>query len=47
MSNLSKLEFVTLDITGKNYLSWVLNAEIHLNAKGLGDTIKQENKVSS
>ncbi|XP_019261320.1 PREDICTED: uncharacterized protein LOC109239234 [Nicotiana attenuata] len=39
MSNLSKLEFVALDISGKNYLSWVLDAEIHLAAKGLGDTI--------
>ncbi|TMW98606.1 hypothetical protein EJD97_003806 [Solanum chilense] len=36
MSNLSKLEFVTLDISGKNYLSWVLDSEIHLTAKGLG-----------
>ncbi|XP_016567232.1 uncharacterized protein LOC107865492 [Capsicum annuum] len=47
MSNLSKLEFVALDITEKNYLSWVLDAEIHLDAKGLGDTIKQENDASS
>ncbi|XP_075092483.1 uncharacterized protein LOC142172709 [Nicotiana tabacum] len=39
MSNLSKLEFVALDISGKNYLSWVLDAEIHLAAKGLGNTI--------
>ncbi|KAK8325967.1 hypothetical protein V6Z12_A11G087200, partial [Gossypium hirsutum] len=28
MSNLTKLEFVALDITGNNYLSWVLDAEI-------------------
>ncbi|XP_070053589.1 uncharacterized protein [Nicotiana tomentosiformis] len=41
MSNLSKLEFVTLDISGKNYLLWVLDVEIHLVAKGLGDTITQ------
>ncbi|XP_075096298.1 uncharacterized protein LOC107825045 [Nicotiana tabacum] len=41
MSNLSKLEFVALDISGKNYLSWVLDAEIHLAAKGLGNTITQ------
>ncbi|KAK4709954.1 hypothetical protein R3W88_004467 [Solanum pinnatisectum] len=46
MSNFSKLEFVALDITGKYYLSWVLDTEIHLDAKGLGDTIKQENKAS-
>ncbi|XP_060188200.1 uncharacterized protein LOC132617248 [Lycium barbarum] len=42
MSNLSKLEFVALDISGKNYLSWVLDAEIHLDAKGLGATIIQD-----
>lgn len=47
MSNLSKLEFVALDITGKNYLSWVLDAEIHLDAKGLGNTIIQRNEVSN
>ncbi|KAK8322595.1 hypothetical protein V6Z12_A12G177500 [Gossypium hirsutum] len=33
MSNLTKLEFVALDITGNNYLSWVLDAEIHLDTK--------------
>ncbi|XP_009787692.1 uncharacterized protein [Nicotiana sylvestris] len=47
MSNLSKLEFVALDISGKNYLSWVLDAEIHLAAKGLGNTITQGNEASS
>ncbi|XP_060216729.1 uncharacterized protein LOC132644167 [Lycium barbarum] len=47
MSNLSKLELVALDITVNNYLSWVLDAEIHLEDKGLEDTIKQENKSSS
>ncbi|TMW80819.1 hypothetical protein EJD97_014764 [Solanum chilense] len=47
MSNLSKLEFVALDVTGKNYLSWVLNAEIHLAAKGFDATITQGNEASS
>ncbi|XP_017970428.1 PREDICTED: uncharacterized protein LOC108660679 [Theobroma cacao] len=47
MSNLTKLEFVALDMTGKNYLSWILDAEIHLDAMGLGDTIKEENKASN
>ncbi|XP_075107043.1 uncharacterized protein LOC107793793 [Nicotiana tabacum] len=47
MSNLSKLEFVALAISGNNYLLWVLDAEIHLDAKGLGDTIKEGNEVSS
>ncbi|XP_016566978.1 uncharacterized protein LOC107865156 [Capsicum annuum] len=47
MSNLSKLEFVALDISEKNYLSWILNAEIHLAAKGLSDTINPDNAAWS
>src|SRR6266487_1520268 len=46
MSNLSKLEFEALDITGKNYSPWALNAEIHLDAEGNGDTIKEGNKTN-
>ncbi|CAL2237734.1 unnamed protein product [Prunus armeniaca] len=46
MSNLTKLEFVALDISGKNYLTWILDAEIHLNAKDLGNTIKEGNEAS-
>ncbi|XP_074356736.1 uncharacterized protein LOC141696502 [Apium graveolens] len=46
MSNLTKLEFNALHVTGKNYLTWILDAEIHLSAMGLGDTIKEENKAS-
>ena len=46
MSNLTKLEFVALDISGKNYLSWILDAEIHLEAMNLGDTIKDGNQAS-
>ena len=46
MSNLTKLKFVSLDISGKNYLSWILNAEIHLDAMNLGATIKEGNQAS-
>ncbi|KAG2672077.1 hypothetical protein I3760_13G022300 [Carya illinoinensis] len=46
MSNLTKLEFVALDIFGKNYLSWILDAEIHLDTMNLGDTIKDGNQGS-
>ncbi|CAN4080288.1 unnamed protein product [Withania somnifera] len=46
MSNLTKLEFVALDISGKNYLSWILDAEIHLRAMGLGNTIINDNEAS-
>ena len=44
MSNLTKLEFVTLDISGKNYLSQILDAEIHFDAMNLGVTIKEGNQ---
>lgn len=46
MSNLTKLEFNAFDVTGKNYLTWILDAEIHISDIGLGDTIKQGNKTS-
>ncbi|XP_019172608.1 PREDICTED: uncharacterized protein LOC109168017, partial [Ipomoea nil] len=46
MSNLTNFEFVGLDTSGKNYLPWVLDAEMHLNAKGLGETIKENNNAS-
>ena len=44
MSNLTKLEFVKLDISSKNYLSWILDVEIHLTSMNLGETIKEENE---
>ena len=47
MTNLVKLEFVALDITSKNYLSWILDVEIYLDAIGPGDTIKDDNETSS
>ena len=47
MVNLTKLEFTALQCSGRNYLSWVLDAEIHLDAMGLADTIKEENKASN
>ena len=46
MSNLTKLEFVALDISGKNYLSWILDAKIHLTSMNLGKTIKKNEMKS-
>lgn len=46
MSNFTKLEFEALDITGKNYLSWILDIEIHLAAQDLENTIKEGNNES-
>ncbi|GJX59630.1 hypothetical protein Tco_0291020 [Tanacetum coccineum] len=46
-ANMSKLNFAVLDISGKDYLPWTLDPEIHLTANNLGETIKTGNKVSS
>jgi ribosomal protein L40E len=47
MSNISKVEFSVLKISGSNYSSWALDAELHLESMGLADTIKDENKESN
>lgn len=39
ISQLTKLEFNVLDIYGGNYLSWVLDAEVHLDAMSFNVTI--------
>ena len=44
--NFTKLEFVALDVAGKNYLSWITDAKIHLDAMTLKDTIKDDNQAS-
>ena len=46
MSNLTKFEFVALDISKKNYLSWILDAKIHFDAMNLGVMIKEGNQAS-
>jgi hypothetical protein len=35
-----------LDISGNNYLSWILDAEIHLEVMNLENTIKKDNQAS-
>ncbi|CAM8911323.1 unnamed protein product [Rhodiola kirilowii] len=30
MSNLARLEFTALDVSGRNYLTWVVDVELHL-----------------
>ncbi|XP_026443227.1 uncharacterized protein LOC113343155 [Papaver somniferum] len=47
MSDLSKLNFMALDINGKNYLSWILDAKVHLSAASLGNTFVLGNNESS
>ena len=46
MTNITKLKFAALDIWDKNYLSWILDAEIHLDVMNLGNTIKEGNTAS-
>lgn len=46
MSNLSKLHFEALKISGHNYLTWVVDAEMYLAAEGNADAIKEGNKAS-
>ena len=36
---------MALGISGKNYLSWVLDVEIHLNVMNLRVTIKEGNQA--
>ena len=47
MSILTKLEFVALNIFRKNYLSWILDTEIHLTAINLGNTIQEKKNQAS
>jgi len=44
MSNLTKLKFTALNIYENNFLSWILDVEIHLKAMNLRETIKEEKK---
>ena len=41
MTTLAKLEFVVLDISGKTYLTLVLDIEIHLQAANLENATKE------
>ncbi|KAB2631603.1 hypothetical protein D8674_009122 [Pyrus ussuriensis x Pyrus communis] len=42
MSNLNKLDFTTLEVSGRNYLKWVQDVKLHLIAKNLHPTIEDE-----
>ena len=46
MSKISSLSFIALDISGKNYLCWILDAEINLEAANLEETIIEGNQRS-
>ncbi|KAM1450274.1 hypothetical protein ACFX2I_037532 [Malus domestica] len=40
MSNLNKLDFSALEVSGRNYLKWVQDVKLHLTAKGIRTTIE-------
>jgi len=42
--NVAKFGFVTLDITRKNFLYWILNVEIHLYAMDIEIPLNKEIK---
>ena len=42
MSNVTKLEFIALDILRNNYLSWNIDVEIHLETMNLWETLNKE-----
>ena len=46
MSNLTNLNFTALDFFERNYLSWILDAEVHMTSMNLRETIKEGNKTS-
>ena len=46
MSNLIKCEFIPLNVSGQDYLSWVLDAKILLIANGIKEPIEEENTVT-
>ncbi|GAV65184.1 hypothetical protein CFOL_v3_08699, partial [Cephalotus follicularis] len=47
MTNIENQKFITLDISGKNYLSWVLDVKLHLSAKKLRHAIEEENAATN
>ncbi|CAM8959762.1 unnamed protein product [Rhodiola kirilowii] len=46
MSKLAKVEFSPLDISGKNYMPWTIDIEIHLDSMNLPETIIEGNTSS-
>ncbi|GAV91161.1 hypothetical protein CFOL_v3_34560, partial [Cephalotus follicularis] len=47
MANIKNQKFIALDISEKNYLSWVLDVKLHLSTKKLRHTIEEDKAVSN
>ncbi|CAN6705914.1 unnamed protein product [Malus baccata var. baccata] len=41
MSNLNKLDFTALEVSGRNYLKWVQDVKLHLTTKNLRPAIEE------
>ena len=46
MSNIEKIKFPSLDITGANYIQWTANVKRHLKSMGALATLEEDNKCS-
>ncbi|XP_022023971.1 uncharacterized protein LOC110924250 [Helianthus annuus] len=46
MENIAKIEFLALNITGGNYMSWKAHVKRHLKSMGVLETITEGNKCS-
>ena len=42
MSNLNKLDFTALEVSGRNYLKWVQDVKLHLTTKNLRPPIEDK-----
>jgi predicted transposase YbfD/YdcC len=47
MSNLNKLDFVALEVSGRNYLKWTQDVKFHLTAKKMRKIIEANNNASN
>ena len=46
MSNIEKIKFPALDITGANYIQWTANVKRHLKSMGALTTLEEGNECS-
>ena len=43
MSNIAKLEFAALEVSGKNYVTWIIDVKMHLESMGISNAIYEFN----
>ncbi|XP_023742452.1 uncharacterized protein LOC111890579 [Lactuca sativa] len=47
MSNIAKLESKELEVSGKNYMSWMIDVKMHLLSMGIPNSIYENNECSA